>query len=90
MDDNKLFTKNEKKLEALIQTVRIYSQDIGMEFGIEKCTYVINEKWQMTHNGRSQTIKSNSHQNAQRKGNLKILEDIGSWHHQTTGNERKN
>ena len=34
--DNKLFDKNEKELEALIQTVRIYNQDIGMVFAIEK------------------------------------------------------
>ena len=32
MDDSKLFAKNERELETLIQTVRIYSQDIGMEF----------------------------------------------------------
>ena len=31
----KLFAKNEKELETLIHAVRIYSQDIGMEFGIE-------------------------------------------------------
>ena len=30
-----------KELEVLIQIVRIYSQVIGMEFGIEKCTMVI-------------------------------------------------
>ena len=41
MDDIKLFAKNEKELEALIQTVRIYSQDIGIEFGIEKCAILI-------------------------------------------------
>ena len=41
MDDIKLFAKNERELETLIQTVRIYSQDIGMEFGIEKCTMLI-------------------------------------------------
>ena len=34
MDDIKLFAKNEKELETLIHAVRIYSQDIGMEFGI--------------------------------------------------------
>ena len=34
MDD----IKNEKELETLIDAVRIYSQDIWMEFGIEKCT----------------------------------------------------
>ena len=32
----KLFAKNEKELETLIHAVRIYSQDIGIEFGIEK------------------------------------------------------
>ena len=36
MDDIKLFAKNEKELETLIQAVRIYRQAVGMEFGIEK------------------------------------------------------
>ena len=37
MDDIKLFAKIEKELETLIHAVRIYNQDIEMEFGIEKC-----------------------------------------------------
>ena len=41
MDDIKLFVKNEKELETLIQTLRIYSQDIGMEFDIEKCAMLV-------------------------------------------------
>ena len=41
MDDIKLFTKNEKELETLIHTIRIYSQDIGMEFSIEKCALLV-------------------------------------------------
>ena len=41
MDDIKLFAKNEKELENLIHTVWIYSQDIGMEFGIEKCALLV-------------------------------------------------
>ena len=41
MDDIKLFAKNEKELETLIHAVRIYSQDIRMEFGIEKCAMLI-------------------------------------------------
>ena len=36
MDDIKLFAKNEQELETLIQTVRIYGQIIGREFGREK------------------------------------------------------
>ena len=41
MDDIKLFAKNEKEMETLIHTVRIYSRDIGMEFGIEKCAMLV-------------------------------------------------
>ena len=41
MDDIKLFAKNEKELETLIHAVRIYSQDIGMEFGIEKFAMLV-------------------------------------------------
>ena len=33
--------KTEKELETLIHTIRIYSQDIGMEFGIEKCALLV-------------------------------------------------
>ena len=36
IDDIKLFAKKEKEMETLIHAVRIYSQDIGIEFGIEK------------------------------------------------------
>ena len=41
MDDIKLFAKNEKELETLIHADRIYSQDIGMKFGIEKCAMLV-------------------------------------------------
>ena len=37
----------------------------------------------------NRTTKSSNNQNVRRKGNLQILGDIGSWHDQTTGNERK-
>ena len=35
--------KNEKELETLIHAVRIYSQDMGMEFGIEKCAKLVRK-----------------------------------------------
>ena len=40
-EDIKLFAKNKKELETLIHTVRIWSLDIGMEFGIEKCAMLV-------------------------------------------------
>ena len=41
MDEIKLFAKSEKGLETLIHGVRIYSQDIGREFDIEKCAMLV-------------------------------------------------
>ena len=41
MDDIKLFAKSEKEPESLIHTIRIYSQDIGMEFDIDKCAMLL-------------------------------------------------
>ena len=59
MDDIKLFAKNEKELETLIHAVRIYSQDIGMEFGIGKCLCsswkVANNIWLMEWNNQITT-----------------------------------
>ena len=37
MNDIKVFAKNERELEPLIQSIRIYIQDIGMRFGKEIC-----------------------------------------------------
>ena len=44
IDNFKLYAKYEKGLEKLFQTVGIFSDDIGMESGIDKCaTFVL--KW---------------------------------------------
>ena len=50
MDGIKLFAKNKKGLETLIQAMRIYSQDIGIGFGIKKCALLLmkSRKWHMT------------------------------------------
>ena len=48
MDDIKVIAKDEKELDTLIQTIRIYSPDIGMGFGIEKCAKLENEKRETT------------------------------------------
>ena len=40
MDDLKLYAKDKKELDTLIQTVRVSSKGIGMDFGIEKCEMI--------------------------------------------------
>ena len=44
MDDLKLQSGNEKGLDWLVQTIRVFSEDIGMEFSIEKCAMLVIEK----------------------------------------------
>ena len=41
MDDLKLYSKNEKDLDSLIQSVRVFSKDICMQFGVKKCAVMI-------------------------------------------------
>ena len=41
IDYIKLFAENEKQLEILIKSVKIYTHDIGMEFSIEKFTILV-------------------------------------------------
>ena len=44
MDDLKLYSQSEKELDSLVQTVCVFNEDIGMEFGIEKRTMLVMEK----------------------------------------------
>ena len=37
MDDLILYTSNDDELEGLLKTVQAFSDDIGMEFGLDKC-----------------------------------------------------
>ena len=86
--DIKLFAKNEE-LATIILTVRIYSQDMGIEFGIEKFAMPImrNGKRQMTEG--IELPNQENHQNARIKRKLQLLENVRSGHRQTSGDERK-
>jgi len=41
MDDIKLYAKNERDIDSLIHLTRVFSSDIGMTFGLEKCGRLI-------------------------------------------------
>ena len=49
MDDIKLYGKSEKELEALVELVRVFSRDIGMEFGLDKCAVLSIRKGVKVH-----------------------------------------
>ena len=44
MDDLKLYSKSEKALDSLIQAVRMFREDTGMQFGIYKCAMLVMTK----------------------------------------------
>ena len=44
MGDLKLYSRSEKGLDSLVQRVRDFSEEIGMEFGIDKCAMLVMEK----------------------------------------------
>ena len=41
MDNLKLHSRTEKGFNSWIQTIRVFSEDVGMEFCIEKCAMLV-------------------------------------------------
>ena len=79
-DDIKIFAKNKKEQEILVETIKIYSQDIGMDFGIEK------HAMHMMKSGVRETmerIKLPHQESIRREGKSQVLGNIKSGHHQT-------
>ena len=48
MDDLKLYGKSTAELESPLNTVRIFSNDISMEFGLDKCATLAIIKGKVT------------------------------------------
>ena len=51
IDDPKFYSKSEMPLDSLIQTVKIFSEDVGMQFGIEKCAVLVMKKGEIVELG---------------------------------------
>jgi hypothetical protein len=49
MDDLKLYGKSAAELESLLNTVRIFSNDISMEFGLDKCATLTIQRGKVTN-----------------------------------------
>ena len=84
MDGIKLFAKNERELETLIHAVRIYSQDIGMDFGIEKCAMLVMKSGKRHMTDGIELPNHDRIRTLEEKWNLQILGHIGGLHHQTS------
>ena len=56
MDDIKIFAKKDKELKILLISIRIYCQDIGIEFPIEKFAMFIIRKKSIKHRNNRRNI----------------------------------
>ena len=74
MNDIKLFAKIEKELEILIYTVRMYSQDIGMEFGIEKCAMLVMKSDKRHQTDRIELLNQDKIRTLTENGTYKYLD----------------
>ena len=50
--DIKLFAKNEKEMETQVQVVRIYHQEIGIKFAIEKWAMLMRKGKRQMREGK--------------------------------------
>jgi hypothetical protein len=49
MDDLKLLGKSDEELQKQVQTVTTFSDDIHMEFGLDKCAKIVFKKGKLVH-----------------------------------------
>ena len=48
MDDLKLLGKNEAHIDSLVKIVHLFTEDIGMKFGIKKCGVLVMKREKVT------------------------------------------
>ena len=57
MDDLKLFEKDENKIDSLVRTVNVFSEDMGMMFGVQMCGVVVMKRKEV-RSGRNEKRRS--------------------------------
>ena len=76
MHDLKLYAGNEKSLESLIQTMRVFSNDIGIVFGMENCAVLTTKKGKMVNNDGIVLLNKTTIKGLKECGSYKYLEVI--------------
>ena len=74
MDDLKLIVNSEEELQKEIQTVKNFSYDIHIEFGLEKCANVTFKRDKLTH---SQNLVMDTNREIQEPEQEKMYKYLG-------------
>ena len=82
MDDLKLFAKNEDQIDSLVNTVKKFSEDIKMEFGLPKCGVLIMKRGKVVKSEGISMPNGKIIKNIEEGGckYLAILEAVGVKH----------
>ena len=78
MDDLKLFTKDDNDLEGLLQTVKKFSDDIGMSFGLDKCAEATFKRGKLTGTTSAQLDQNTVIKDLEQEGVYKYLDFVES------------
>ena len=73
MDDLKLYAKNDEQLEGLLQIVKMFSDDINMQFGLDKCAKATFKRGKLMKTSSIELDKATSIQDIDQEGTYKYL-----------------
>ena len=73
MDDLKLYGQNQKQIDTLVSTVRIFSKTIGMEFRICKCATIIMKRFIISRSESLQLLNDEVIKNIEDRGEYRYL-----------------
>jgi hypothetical protein len=73
MDDLKLIGKSEEELQKQIQTVKTFSDNIHMEFGLEKCATIVFKRGKLVHSQNLETHFNREIQELEQEKTYKYL-----------------
>ena len=71
-----------------MQAIRLYSQNVGMKFVIEKCSMQIMKSGKRQKTEGIELINQEKSERSEKR-KLEVLANIGNGLHQTSGEERK-
>ena len=91
MHDLKLFSKNEDQIDSIVNTVRIVSEDITMEFGFSKSGVLIIKSGRVVKSDKISMPNANMIKNSEEGGYkyLQTLEVYGVNHNEMKGQIKK-
>ena len=90
--DVKLFARSERRLESLIDTVRVVSKDIRMQFGISKCAMLVMWRGKVTKTDGIRMPDDRDFYNLEKSKSYKylgVLESVQMWCREMKSNVTK-